>query len=91
MVTVLIVDDAAFMRLTIKMMLEANGFEVVGEAQSRSDPRGDKPQVQRPPGLGSHALTGLDSFFGWPTSGRLEFRERRQGETAILPGPHPVP
>ncbi|PKM49557.1 MAG: response regulator [Firmicutes bacterium HGW-Firmicutes-7] len=32
MVTVLIVDDAAFMRLSIKMMLEANGFEIVGEA-----------------------------------------------------------
>lgn len=32
MATVLIVDDAAFMRLSIKMMLESNGFEVVGEA-----------------------------------------------------------
>lgn len=29
---VLIVDDAAFMRLTIKTMLERNGFEVVGDA-----------------------------------------------------------
>ncbi|MBC7959790.1 MAG: response regulator [Vallitaleaceae bacterium] len=31
---VLIVDDAAFMRLTIKMMLEQNGFDVVGEAEN---------------------------------------------------------
>ncbi|MDW7675125.1 MAG: response regulator [Bacillota bacterium] len=31
---VLIVDDAAFMRMTIKMMLEKNGFEVVGEAEN---------------------------------------------------------
>lgn len=29
---VLIVDDAAFMRITLKTMLEKNGFEVVGEA-----------------------------------------------------------
>lgn len=29
---VLIVDDAAFMRLTIKTMLERNGFEVAGDA-----------------------------------------------------------
>lgn len=32
MVKVLIVDDAAFMRMTIKMMLEKNGFEIAGEA-----------------------------------------------------------
>lgn len=30
---VLIVDDAAFMRMTLKSMLEKNGFEVVGEAE----------------------------------------------------------
>ena len=29
---ILIVDDAAFMRLTLKTMLKKNGFEVVGEA-----------------------------------------------------------
>ena len=29
---VLIADDAAFMRITIKNMLEKNGYEVVGEA-----------------------------------------------------------
>lgn len=29
---VLIVDDAAFMRLSLKTMLEKNGFEVIGEA-----------------------------------------------------------
>lgn len=31
---VLIVDDAAFMRMTLKRMLEKNGFEVVGEAEN---------------------------------------------------------
>ena len=31
---VLIVDDAAFMRLTLKTMLERNGFQVVGEAEN---------------------------------------------------------
>jgi two-component system chemotaxis response regulator CheY len=34
MKNVLIVDDAAFMRLTLKMMLERNGFNVVGEAEN---------------------------------------------------------
>jgi two-component system chemotaxis response regulator CheY len=31
---VLIVDDAAFMRISIKNMLTKNGFEVVGEAEN---------------------------------------------------------
>ncbi len=31
---VLIVDDAAFMRVSIKNMLGKNGFEVVGEAEN---------------------------------------------------------
>lgn len=31
---VLIVDDAAFMRMTIKMTLERHGYEVVGEAEN---------------------------------------------------------
>lgn len=31
---VLIVDDAAFMRLSLRMILERNGFEVVGEAEN---------------------------------------------------------
>lgn len=31
---VLIVDDAAFMRITLKTILERNGFEVVGEAEN---------------------------------------------------------
>lgn len=31
---VLIVDDAAFMRLMLKTLLEKNGFEVVGEAEN---------------------------------------------------------
>jgi len=31
---VLIVDDAAFMRISIRKMLEKNGFEIVGEAEN---------------------------------------------------------
>ena len=31
---VLITDDAAFMRLSLKAMLERNGFEIVGEAEN---------------------------------------------------------
>ncbi len=31
---VLIVDDAAFMRVSIKNMLTKNGFEVIGEAEN---------------------------------------------------------
>lgn len=34
---VLIVDDAAFMRLTIRTMLERNHFEVVGEAENGAE------------------------------------------------------
>ena len=31
---VLVVDDSAFVRLTIKRILDGNGFEVVGEAEN---------------------------------------------------------
>ncbi|KNY27295.1 response regulator [Pseudobacteroides cellulosolvens] len=34
MASVLIVDDAAFMRTSLKMMLERNGFTVIGEAEN---------------------------------------------------------
>lgn len=34
MATVLIVDDAAFMRISIKSMLTKNGYEIVGEAEN---------------------------------------------------------
>lgn len=34
MKTILIVDDAMFMRKTIRLILEKNGFEVVGEASN---------------------------------------------------------
>ena len=34
MVKVLIVDDAAFMRISIKNMISKNGYEVVGEAEN---------------------------------------------------------
>lgn len=31
---ILITDDAAFMRLSLKSMLERNGYEIVGEAEN---------------------------------------------------------
>ncbi|MDF2821209.1 MAG: response regulator [Clostridiales bacterium] len=34
MIKVLIVDDASFMRLALKRMLEHNGFQIVGEAEN---------------------------------------------------------
>jgi len=34
MARVLIVDDAAFMRISIKNMLTKNGYEIVGEAEN---------------------------------------------------------
>ena len=34
MATVLIVDDAAFMRISIRNMLTKNGYEVVGESEN---------------------------------------------------------
>ena len=34
MTKVLIVDDAAFMRMAIKRVLERNGFEIAGEAEN---------------------------------------------------------
>jgi len=37
MTKVLIVDDAAFMRLAIRRMLEGNDFEVIGEAENGAE------------------------------------------------------
>jgi two-component system chemotaxis response regulator CheY len=34
LIKVLIVDDAAFMRMAIKKVLERNNFEIVGEAEN---------------------------------------------------------
>ncbi len=34
---VLIVDDAAFMRMAIKMILQRGGFEIAGEAEDGAD------------------------------------------------------
>lgn len=34
---ILIVDDASFIRFNLKMMLEKNGFEVVGEATNGAE------------------------------------------------------
>jgi two-component system chemotaxis response regulator CheY len=36
-VTVLVVDDAGFMRLVMKDILEKNGYEVVGEAENGAE------------------------------------------------------
>lgn len=37
MIRVLIVDDAAFMRMVIRGLLEKNGMEVVGEAENGAE------------------------------------------------------
>ena len=37
MKTVLIVDDAAFMRMILRRMLEKNGYQVVAEAEDGND------------------------------------------------------
>lgn len=37
MIKVLIVDDAAFMRIAIKNVLEKNGFSVVGDAKNGNE------------------------------------------------------
>ena len=37
--TILIVDDAAFMRMMIKDILSKNGYEVLGEAQTGKEDR----------------------------------------------------
>jgi two-component system chemotaxis response regulator CheY len=37
MAKVLIVDDAAFMRIVLRRMLEKNGYEIVGEAENGKD------------------------------------------------------
>ena len=37
MANIMIVDDAAFMRASIRNMLESNGFEVAGEAENGAD------------------------------------------------------
>jgi two-component system chemotaxis response regulator CheY len=34
LIKVLIVDDAAFMRMAVRKVLEKNGFEIVGEAEN---------------------------------------------------------
>ena len=34
MKNVLIVDDAAFMRVSLRKILEENGFKVIGEAEN---------------------------------------------------------
>lgn len=37
MTRVLIVDDASFMRMSIRAMLERNGYEIVGEAENGAE------------------------------------------------------
>ena len=44
---ILIVDDAAFMRMKLRDILEKNGYEVAGEAQNGQEAH-DKYQVEKP-------------------------------------------
>ena len=44
---ILIVDDAAFMRMKLKDILEKNGYEVAGEAQNGQEAL-DKYKVEKP-------------------------------------------
>ena len=44
---ILIVDDAVFMRMKLKDILEKNGYEVAGEAQNGQEAL-DKYQVEKP-------------------------------------------
>lgn len=44
---ILIVDDAVFMRMKLRDILEKNGYEVAGEAQNGQDAL-DKYQVEKP-------------------------------------------
>lgn len=44
---VLVVDDAVFMRMKLKDILESNGYEVVGEAQDGMDAI-EKYKTERP-------------------------------------------
>ncbi len=52
---VLIVDDAAFIRLTLKMMLERNGYTVVGVAEDGND--GIKKYVELRPEIVTMDIT----------------------------------
>lgn len=49
MTKVLVVDDAAFIRQQLKLMLQRNGFEVVGEAENGKEAlekiRGLRPDI----------------------------------------------
>lgn len=47
MPTVLVIDDATFMRIALKKILEKNGFEVIGEAETGE--RGIKKYVELQP------------------------------------------
>lgn len=68
---VLIVDDAAFMRMSIRTMLEKNGFEIVGEAADGAEAI-EKYKLIKPdlvtmditmPGMtGINALKGIMQF-----------------------------
>ena len=59
---VLIVDDAAFIRLSLKMMLEKNGYTVVGVAEDGSD--GVKKYAELRPELVTMDITmpGMDGI-----------------------------
>jgi len=65
MITVLIVDDAAFMRIAIKNVLEKNGFVVVGDAKNGNEAI-DKYKELRPEvvtmDITMPDMTGIDAL-----------------------------
>lgn len=64
---VLVVDDAAFMRVSLKMMLEKNGFQVIGEAENGSE--GIQKYIELQPDIVTMDITmpemdGIESLKG---------------------------
>lgn len=67
MATVLIVDDAAFMRMVIRLMLEKSGFKVIAEAENGIE--GIEKYIQYKPDVVTMDITmpemdGIESLKG---------------------------
>ena len=60
--TVLIVDDHAAYRVAVRLLLEADGFEVVGECRNGEDALAQVVQLQPRVVLLDVQLPGMDGF-----------------------------